>query len=82
MTNEELFTDLKQFITTAISQQMAGMATKDDIADLRTELKTLDEKLDLIQDAVAESLTHTTQVTNATLQDHERRLRRLEHRPA
>lgn len=93
MTNEELFTDLKQFVAATISQQTAHLATKDDIIDVRTELKEditavrvdikqLDEKLDLIQDAIADTLTLTTKRIDATTQDHEQRIRRLEHRSA
>jgi chromosome segregation ATPase len=97
MTNEELFTDLKQFIEATVSQAEqrleVRMATKDDISDLRTELKAdikvVDEKLDTIQDAIADSFTHATDLTNEsingvenTLEDHEQRLHRLEHRAA
>jgi hypothetical protein len=86
MTTEELFTDLKQFITATISQEMAHVATKDDLADLQAELKAdikgLDEKLDAVQNAIVETLTHTTETFDATIQDHEQRLRRLEHRAA
>ncbi|MEC3979629.1 hypothetical protein QMK34_30680 [Amycolatopsis sp. H20-H5] len=88
MTNEELFTDLKQFITATVSQQTAGLATKDDIANmttkddidgLRAEIKVLDEKVDIIQAAIADTFTYTAGTTDTTLQDHEHRLRKLEH---
>lgn len=43
MTNDELFTDLKQFITATISPQLANVATKNDlevkIGSLRSEIK-------------------------------------------
>ncbi|HEU5156159.1 MAG TPA: hypothetical protein VFU43_04125 [Streptosporangiaceae bacterium] len=95
MTNEELFTDLKQFITTTISQELVVVATKEDLTGLRTELKEdvasvkadikrLDDKVDQVQDAIAETLTHVTEAfdTSEQVQDHEQRLRRLEHRSA
>ena len=86
MTNEEMLQDLKQFITATVSQQMANVATKDDIADLRAELKAdiaaLNDKVDLVQDAIAEVVTHTDAVVKATLDDHEQRLRRLERHTA
>jgi DNA anti-recombination protein RmuC len=93
MTNEDLFTDLKQFITATISQQLANVATKDDLDELRAELKSdinslridlaaLDEKIDLVQDAIAETLTDTTKISNTILQDHEKRLVKLERQPA
>jgi hypothetical protein len=82
MTNEELFTDLKQFIEATVSQQVAGLATKDDIKALDTKIDRLDEKVDAIQDAIAETMTHANEAMDATIQDHERRLTRLEHRSA
>jgi hypothetical protein len=47
MTNEELFQDLKQFITATVSQQTAGMATKDDFAGLATkdDIKGVEQRL-------------------------------------
>jgi seryl-tRNA synthetase len=89
MTNEELFTDLKQFIEATVSQKLVDVASKDDIKSLKADVvglkadvKALDEKLDAIQDAIADTLTHTTEITDAAIQDHEQRLRRLEHRSA
>ncbi len=80
MTNEELFDDLKQFIEATITQRLSHFATKEDLAQLATkedinsirgELRLLDDKLDTIHDAVAD-----------TVQDHERRIGRLEQRIA
>lgn len=86
MTNEDMLADLKQFIEATVSQQMAHLATKEDIDAVEQRLSdridTLDEKLDLIQDAIAESFTEANKVTTATLRDHEQRLHRLEQRHA
>jgi hypothetical protein len=84
MTNEELLNDLKQFIEATISQQMAGFATKDDLANFATkdDIKALDEKLDTVQDAIAETVTQALEPIDTTLQDHEQRLGRLERRSA
>jgi uncharacterized protein involved in exopolysaccharide biosynthesis len=84
MTSEEMIADLKQFITATVSQEVAGLRTelKADIAEVRNDVKALDQKLGTIQDAIADTLTHTTETTDATLQDHEQRLRTLEHRAA
>lgn len=84
MTNEELFTDLKQFIEATVSQQLSYVATQEDLAKLATKddlmaveqrlttrIDAIDEKIDLIQDAVGE-----------TVQEHDHRLRRLEKRAA
>jgi peptidoglycan hydrolase CwlO-like protein len=87
--NEEVIQDLKQFIEATVSQQMAGLATKEDVKALdakidRVDAKIdrLDKKVDAIQDAIAETMTHANEAMDATLQDHERRLTRLEHRSA
>lgn len=96
MTNEELLTDLKQFIEATISQQMADfatkedlaqLATKDDINNLRTELKgdirALDEKLDTIQDAIGETVTQVAESAEAAVREHEEHYHgRLKHRAA
>ncbi len=79
MTKEELLADLKQFIEMTISQQMSQFATKDDLKHeikgveprLSNRIDTIDEKLDVIQDAIA-----------GTVQDHEQRLRRLKQQTA
>lgn len=86
MTNEELFQDLKQFITATVSQEVDGLRKelKTDIANLRTDIIRLDTKLNTIQDAIADTLTQVTEALDVTEQvhDHEQRLRRLEHQSA
>jgi hypothetical protein len=59
MTNEELFKDLKQFITATVSQQTAGLATKEDLTGLATkeELSGLATKEDLTGLATKEELS-------------------------
>ncbi|HKR81621.1 MAG TPA: hypothetical protein VJR27_01335 [Candidatus Saccharimonadales bacterium] len=79
MTNEQLLEDLKQFIAVTVSQSekrlRADMATKDDLVQVVA-------RLDTIQDAVADALTQTNEALDATVQDHEHRITRLEHRAA
>jgi hypothetical protein len=95
MTNEQLFDDLKQFIYTTISQQMANVATKDDIDRIdnridtieakmatKDDIKHLDQKLKDIQEAIGETLDKVNDETDATLKDHDKRIRRLEHKLA
>jgi response regulator RpfG family c-di-GMP phosphodiesterase len=99
MTNEELFTDLKQFIEATVSQQTAHLATKDDLADVRqnmatkdditnlrrelkADIKQLDNNLAVVQAAIADTLSHTTEALDTSIQDHEQRLRHLERRAA
>jgi hypothetical protein len=57
---------------------MTILEEKVDLLDHKVGL--LDEKADLVQDAIAETFTHTTGELTATSQNHERRIRRLEHR--
>lgn len=53
--NEEVINDLKQFISTTISQQFAVSA--DDIkTDILKEVRNLDAKIDTISSAIAEAL--------------------------
>lgn len=56
-TNEELLTDLKQFITDTISEQVARLATKEDI-------ERLDEKLDRMKDPNADTLMHVPETVD------------------
>jgi archaellum component FlaC len=91
MTTEELFDDLKQFIEATVSQYAAELrndlhgeiaVVRGEVRQVNTRMETLDEKLDLIQEAVGESLLQAAGETKASLQDHDRRLQRLEHNVA
>ena len=97
MTDKELFEDLKQFISVTVSQQLADVATKDDIESLTAEFKAdinglrgevkgefelLDDRLDAIQEAISEALERNEAKTQTKLDDHEHRLHRLEKRSA
>ena len=77
MTNEELFEDFKQFISATVSQSEKRLRA--DMVELEDRL---DQKLDTIQAAVAEALTQTNETLDTTVQDHEHRITRLEHRAA
>jgi predicted nucleic acid-binding Zn-ribbon protein len=103
MTNEELFTDLKQFIEATVSQHVGHLDHRLDSVEqhldgvdqrltgvehrldaiettmaTKADLELIDEKLNAIQDAIGESFAQS----DATMQDHEQRLRRLEHKTA
>ncbi|MFZ1811932.1 MAG: hypothetical protein WAU02_00180 [Candidatus Saccharimonadales bacterium] len=81
MTTDEI-TDLKQFIEATISQQLSlhleDMATSSEIIDVKYRLSEQDVKLDEILNTVGESLQHH----DVRLDDHDSRLRTLEHKPA
>lgn len=81
MTNEEQLADLKQFIATTISQQTAHLASKADLVDLERRMtKRMDEQFA----AIADTLTEVVEALDAAeeLEDHARRLVRLEQRTA
>lgn len=96
MTNEELFTDLKQFIQATVRQEIAPLAERIDKMDARlgkmdtrmdkmdARFDHLDAKLDQIQEGIADTLTKAIEAVDTTkqVQDHEQRLRRLEQHTA
>lgn len=87
--NDDVIADLKQFIEATISQQMAGMATKDDLKDLATKedvRKIVGGSINVAKDEILEAIGDTMTTRDAAvdnqLADHEHRLARLEHRAA
>jgi predicted nucleic acid-binding Zn-ribbon protein len=84
--NEEVIADLKQFIAATVSQQMSGVATKEDIARLEGEvtgikdeitgvkgnLARVEHKVDDLQEAVAEALSNTNDAIQEQLSEHVR----------
>lgn len=81
--NDDTITDLKQFITTTVSQQ--GSELRDEIReDTRNEIKKLDDKLskkiDDLSAAVGEAIDVGNEAIETQVQDHEKRLTRLERR--
>lgn len=84
--------DLKQFITTTTSQQIVQhtvhLATKSDIENMATKdgINQLEERLgqriDDLQDAVQQSAINYTAALDDQVQDHEKRLNRLEGKTA
>jgi gas vesicle protein len=83
MTNEQLFDDLKQLITTTVSQSeqrlRTEMATKEDLASLRQELK---HDIKDAQEAIGDAIDRVNKEVDTTLKDHDKRIRRLEHKLA
>ena len=75
--NEDTINDLKQFITTTVSQQTS---------DIRDDIEKLDNKLSgKIYDlsaSVAEAMDNTNEAVDTQLKDHEARIGRLEQKAA
>lgn len=79
---EDVIDDLKQFIATTVSQQLSGVATKDDIARLEGRFDKLEQKVDDVQASIGDALATSNDAIDAQLQDHELRITSLEHKPA
>lgn len=70
-----LITDLKQFISTEISHQLANVATKDDIARLDTKI---DETKQEILEAIGDTMTTRNEEVDEQLVRLDHRMTRLE----
>lgn len=82
--NDNVIQDLKQFIDAAVAQQTTDVRAE--IADVRSDIKSLDTKLDSkiddLSSSVAEALEHSNHPTNEQLHDHEQRISKLEQKAA
>lgn len=81
--NDDTIADLKQFIATTISQQTSdiydGMDDmRNDISEIRIDLKKLDQKVDDLSLAIGDTLDASNQETDTRLKDHDRRIAALE----
>ena len=81
MTNEELLQDLKQFVTAAVSQATAGLATKDDIVRLEARVGEVQEELSGVAGMV-EDMHKKQEDLIDNVNDHDVRIRRLERKLA
>lgn len=77
--NEDVIQDLKQFISTTVSQQTSGLATKEDISDLDNKLS---RKIDDLSDSVADALESGNEATEVHISNHEKRITKLEQKLA
>lgn len=92
--DENVITDLKQFIAATVSQHTSELkedisgikedisGIKNDISGLRKDALRIDKKIDDLSASVAEALDTGNDSTESRLNDHERRIGRLEQRPA
>lgn len=86
--NEELIEDLKQFITATISQQLSLQLGElhEEISGIRTDMSKMEQRLSgqmkEISDSVAEAMTNTNEEVDKQIQDHEKRITKLETKSA
>lgn len=84
--NDEVINDLKQFISTTVSQQTSDIDERFQELDTKIDerIKRLDTKLsakiDDLSSSVAEALDNSNEVTDTQLKDHERRIVNLEQK--
>ena len=78
--NKETIDDLKQFISTAISQQTSDL--QEDIGEIKQDIKILDRKIVDLSDSVAGAMSDTNEDVDEQLKNHEHRITKLEHKPA
>ena len=72
--DEDTITDLKQFIATTTSQQLLELEQRID--------QKIEQKGDEILGAIASTMQAHIDATDERLDDHNKRLRKLEHKPA
>jgi len=73
--DEDTITDLKQFITATVSQQITDV--RNDIVALD---KSLNKKIDDLSTHVADALDASNEAIQMQLKDHKRRITKLEHK--
>lgn len=84
--DDELITDLKQFITATVTQATSDLATKDDVNKLEQKLEQkidgVEQKLEQKIDDVDLKLDTIADTLNGQLTDHETRITSLEQQAA
>ena len=77
----EVIDDLKQFIETTVWQATAHLATKDELSYGLDSLESrLNKRMDVMQQAIADTITANNDAYDERFGNHDRRLRRLEGR--
>lgn len=77
--NDDTITDLKQFISATIAQQLAQQTNELRI-ELRQGLQETNQKIDDLSAYVAQALSDSNDAIAAQLQQHESRILKLEQR--
>lgn len=77
----EIIADLKQFIAATVSQQLAGTEERLEkrITDFESNMNT---KFDDLSQSIAEVIDTSNDAHDQRLNDHEKRIARLEHKAA
>jgi len=78
--DEDTINDLKQFITTVISQQTFDITGR--ITVVENKVDTVDSKIDSLSKSVADALDTSNDVSDEQLKNHELRIAGLEHKLA
>ena len=79
--NDELVTDLKQFIATTVSQQLAEQDERFNAKIESLDIK-LSQKIDDLTSFVTETVDATNETTDKQFVNHEKRIAKLEHAAA
>ena len=84
--NDDVIDDLKQFISAEITQKTSSLATKDDLKDLKSELKEdinrLETRVDEVHQAIEDiAVTYISEV-DEQVQGHKKRSEDLELKTA
>ncbi|MDZ7786051.1 MAG: hypothetical protein U5L95_02930 [Candidatus Saccharibacteria bacterium] len=91
--NDDTIQDLKQFIATTVSQQTSDLATKEDITNLEKDISSLEKniskldkklstKIDDLAASVGEALDTSNEAIDNQLEDHNKRISKLEQKAA
>jgi len=92
--DEDTLADLKQFIsatvyqhTSEIKDDVKGLKVdikdlKDDVKDLKVSVARLDHKVDDLSEFVGDALINSNESTDKQLKNHDKRITKLEHKPA
>lgn len=76
--NDEVITDLKQFISAELSQRFAKVATKKDIERIEDRLVRVEDSVDEIRYTIEQSVFPYVAEVDDQVQGHGRRITKLE----
>ena len=85
--DNDTIADLKQFISATVSQNTMDIrqdisGIKGDISGIKGDIQRLDKKIDDLTDSVASAMHSTDEAVDEQLHSHEKRITKLEQKPA